>query len=72
MVFFVNLAGNPWEAPNGWDTLHPQLNLNLDDQTSYILQNGATLVATKVSELRGPSVTQKLTANCELKNTTIN
>ena len=53
MVIFVNKAGNPWGMPDGWDTLHPQLNLNLDDQTSYILQNGATLVATKVSELRG-------------------
>ena len=53
MVIFVNLAGNPWGAPDGWDTLHPQLNLNLDDQTPYILHNGATHVETEVSELRG-------------------
>ena len=43
------VAGNPWAAPNGWDTLHPQLNLNLDDQTPYLVYNRAVHVATEVS-----------------------
>ena len=46
---FQHAAGDPWEAPDGWDTLHPQLNLNLDDQTPYVLHNGAMHVATDVS-----------------------
>ena len=44
-------AGNPWTEPDGWDTLHPQLNLNLEDhQTPYVLHNGATHVVTEVGE----------------------
>ena len=47
---FISLtAGDPWTAPDGWDTLHPQLNLNLDDQTPYVLHGGAMHVATEVS-----------------------
>ena len=50
LIFSSQLAGNQWAAPGGWDTLYPQLNLNLDDQTPYVLHNGATHVSTEVSE----------------------
>ena len=43
-------AGNPWTAPNGWDTPHPQIYLNLDDQRPYFVYNGASYVTTEVSE----------------------
>ena len=44
-----HIAGNPWAAADGWDTLHPQLNLNLDDDTPYVLHNGSLHVETEVS-----------------------
>ena len=40
LILISELAGNPWAEPDGWDTLHPQLNLNLDDQTSYACTMG--------------------------------
>ena len=43
------LAGSPWAVPDGWETLHPQLNLNLDDQTPYLMHNVALHVSTEVS-----------------------
>ena len=42
-------AGDPWTAPNGSVTLHPQLHHNLDDPTPYFMHNGATHIATEVS-----------------------
>ena len=48
--FISQLAGDSWAAPDGWDALHPQLNLNLDDQTSYVLHGGAIHMATEVCE----------------------
>ena len=47
--WFFLTAGDPWSAPDGWDTLYPQLNLNLDDQTLYVLHSGAMHVASQVS-----------------------
>ena len=43
-------AGNPWEAPLNWKTLHPSLNLDLDDETPYVVHNGAVHVTTQVSD----------------------
>ena len=49
LVVLSQTAGNPWAAPDGRNTLHPQLNLNLDDQAhEYILHGGAAHVATEV------------------------
>ena len=51
IVIVLCAAGNPWAAPVGWDTLHPQLNLNLDeDVDGYILHGGAMHVTTEVVE----------------------
>ena len=44
-------AGNPWAVPHDWDSAHPQLNLNLDDEVPHVLHNGAVHVATEVREL---------------------
>ena len=41
-------AGNPWAAPEGWNTMHPQLNLNLDDQVPYVLHGGSLHAETEV------------------------
>ena len=46
--WFYLTAGNPWTAPDDWNTLHPQLNLNLDDQTPYSMYNGESYVSTEV------------------------
>ena len=46
-------AGNPWEAPPDWKTLHPSLNLNLDDETPYVMYNGAVHIITQVSDIAG-------------------
>ena len=47
---FISLpAGDPWAAPDGWNTMHPQLNLNLDDQSPYVMHSGAMHVATDLS-----------------------
>ena len=42
-------AGNPWTAPDGWDTLHPQLHLNLDDPASGTIYGGAVHLATQAT-----------------------
>ena len=44
-------AGNQWEAPLGWKSLHPSLDLNLDDQTPYVIHNGAVHIITQVSDM---------------------
>ena len=49
--FISQLAGNPWSAPNRWNTMHPQLNLNLDEEVDgYTLHGGAMHVNTEVIE----------------------
>ena len=40
-----------WEAPPDWKTLHPSLNLNLDDDTPYVMHNGAVHIGTQVRPL---------------------
>ena len=44
-----HIAGNPWTAPDGLDTLYPQLHLNIDDETPYVLHNGSLHVKTEAS-----------------------
>ena len=47
-IAYYKTGGNSWAAPDGWDTLHPELNLNLDDSTPYSLHDGAIHVTTGV------------------------
>ena len=49
LIFISQPAGNLWQSPDGWEGLHPQLNLNLDDQTPYLMHNGAMHIATQVN-----------------------
>ena len=44
-------GGDLWAVPDGWDTLHPELNLNLDDSSPYFLHGGAIHVATGVCQM---------------------
>ena len=48
LSFISQSAGDPWAAPDDWDALHPQLNLNLDDQTTYVLAGGPMHITTQV------------------------
>ena len=51
LIIVFCAAGNPWAAPDGWDTLRPQLNLNLDEDVNrYTLHGGAMHVTTEVIE----------------------
>ena len=47
-IAYYKTGGNSWAAPDGWDTVHPELNLNLDDSTRYSLHGGAIHVTTGV------------------------
>ena len=37
-----------WEVPLDWKTLHPSLNLNLNDESPYVMHNGAVHIGTQV------------------------
>ena len=47
-ILFYLTAGGPWAVPDGWDTLHPQLNLNMDDQTPCVVHNRATHTVSQI------------------------
>ena len=48
-LWILSSAGSAWTAPDGWNTLHPQLYLNLDDAASGTIYGGAMHLETQVT-----------------------